>query len=80
MIEQDGFEISSFIVSTPSECALNYAYDDEEKILDELGHLGVSEVGHYHEFFVTVDRDYSIPLKEQYYQVVEGLKKILNNC
>ena len=81
MIEQDGFEISSFIVSTPGNCSYNLSYEENcevvECIFNELGSLGVSDVGHYAEFFVTVDRDYSMSMAEQYYLVVEGLKRIL---
>ena len=81
MIEQDGFEISSFIVATPGNCSSDLSYEDNEEamacIFNELGALGVTEIGHYSEFFVKVDRDYSMTMEKQYYLVVEGLKRIL---
>ena len=81
MIEQDGFEISSFIVATPGNCSLNFTFEEHEEveacIFNELGALGVTEIGHYSEFFVKVDRDYSMTMEKQYYLVVEGLKRIL---
>jgi len=81
VIEQDGFEISSFVLSTPDNCSLGLSFEENDevidRILDELGPLGVSEIGHYSEFFVKVDRDFSMTMDKQYYLVVEGLKRIL---
>jgi len=81
MIEQDGYEVASFTVSTPSDCALNRTHEEIDEVIDcilnELGALGVSDICHYAEFIVTVDRDFSMTMDKQYYLVVEGLKRIL---
>jgi len=81
MIEQEDFEVVSFTVTTPENSSLELCLEDNEIVVDrilcELGSLGVKEVGHYGEFFVTVERDYTMKFEEQYYLVVEKLKELL---
>jgi len=78
VIEQEGFELTSFTVVTPAGCALDKEADEVvDRILKELGPLGVKEVGHYAEYFVEVERIFDMSLPTQYYSVVEGLRKIL---
>ena len=82
MIEQDGFEVDSFTVSTPPDCLKSYTTESDivrERFLDKLYSLGVIEVSYYSEFNVTVKRNSEMTFDEQYQLVVEGLKKILNN-
>ena len=81
MIEQEDFEVVSFTVGTPENCSLELCLEENvimtDRILCELGSLGVKEVGHYAEFFVTAERDYTMKFEEQYYLIVEKLKELL---
>ena len=84
MIEQDDYEITAFVVTTPDRSSSSLSYEEKEEVIDrifkELGTLGVTEVGHYCSLVVTVDRNYDMTLEEQYCLVVQGLEKILNDC
>jgi len=81
MNEQEGFEITSFTVVTPPNCALGLDFEESDatidRILDELRQYGVKEICHYAEFLITVDRDYDMTMQAQYALVVDGLKRIL---
>jgi len=81
MNEVDGYEIRSFVISTPDGCVINRTSEqndeDIECILKELAPLGVTEVGYYADYFITVDRLFDMTLAKQYQLVVEGLKRIL---